>query len=83
MVHPVGASWFGSGQSGVLPMMKSLALLTLLIACGGLGACASDRVGAGSGYVGRFDNDENRRPILVDTARSSPSQNLIYGDGEH
>ena len=64
-------------------MMKSLTILTLLIAYGGLTACASDRGGAGAGYVGRFDNDENRRPILVDTGRSSPSQSLIYGDGEH
>ena len=65
-------------------MLKSLTILSLLIAYGGLTACASDRGGAGAGYVGRFDNDENRRPMLVDTTgRSSLPQNVIYGDGEH
>jgi hypothetical protein len=40
---------------------------------------------AGSGYyVGRFDNDENRPPMLVDNSgRSPPLQTVIYGDGEH
>ena len=65
-------------------MMKSLTILTLLIAYGGLTACASDRGGAGAGYVGRFDNDENRRPMLIDNpGQSSPPQSIIYGDGEH
>jgi hypothetical protein len=61
-------------------MTKAFAVPMLLIAALGLAACAaSDR----AGYVGRLDNDENRRPMLVDdTGRSAP-QTLIYGDGEH
>ena len=64
-------------------MTKTFAILALLIASGGLVACAaSDR--GGGGYVDRFDNDENRHPMLSDnTGRNVPAQNLMYGDGEH
>jgi hypothetical protein len=75
-------------------MTKMMATLTMLLAAEGLAACAnSDRYGTGSGYysysdtsgyVGRFDNDENRRPMFVDeTSRNRRPQALIYGDGEH
>jgi hypothetical protein len=66
-------------------MVKTFAILMLLIALGGLVACAaSDRSGTAAGYVGRFDNDENRRPMLIDnTGQSSTSQSITYGDGEH
>jgi hypothetical protein len=65
-------------------MTKAYAVLMLLIAAGALAACVgSDRVGTGTVYVGRFDNDENRSPNLVDNAGRSAPQNLIYGDGEH
>jgi hypothetical protein len=66
-------------------MTKTFAILTLLIASGGLVACAAaDRGGGGAGYLGRFDNDENRHPMLIDnTNRNVPAQNLTYGDGEH
>jgi hypothetical protein len=56
----------------------------LLVAAGGLAACAaSDTRGTGTVYVGRFDNDENRRPMLVDNTGRSAPQNPMYGDGEH
>jgi hypothetical protein len=65
-------------------MAKAYAVLMLLVAATGLAACAaSDTGGTGTVYVGRFDNDENRRPILVDNAGRSAPQSLIYGDGEH
>jgi hypothetical protein len=75
-------------------MTKTFAILTLLLTAGGLAACSSsgeNGAGAGSyscglscGYVGRFDNDENRLPMLVDNiGRNPPPQILIYGDGEH
>jgi hypothetical protein len=66
-------------------MTKASAIVLLPIIVGGLAACTgSDRNGSSGEYVGRFDNDENRRPMLVDTtgSKSSP-QVLIYGDGEH
>ena len=57
----------------------------LLIAAGDLAACAGPRGnGSGTQYVGRFDNDENRLPMLVPGVSSTASpQTLIYGDGEH
>jgi hypothetical protein len=66
-------------------MAKTFTILMLLVAFGGLAACvASDSGGTGAGYVGRFDNDENRRPMLIDNAgQGSAPQNIIYGDGEH
>jgi hypothetical protein len=65
-------------------MTKAFPFLMLLIAAGGSTACApSDRNGTGAVYVGRFDNDENRHPTLIDNIARSAPQNLIYGDGEH
>jgi hypothetical protein len=67
-------------------MTKTFAILMLLFAAASLAACVSSGVNrAGSGYyVGRFDNDENRPPMLVDNSgRSPPLQTVIYGDGEH
>ena len=66
-------------------MTKRLAIVMLLIVAGNLAACAgSDRNGTGVEYVGRFDNDENRQPMLVGTVGPYPSpQVLVYGDGEH
>jgi hypothetical protein len=66
-------------------MAKTFTILMLLVSFGGLSACAaSDRGGTGAGYVGRFDSDENRRPMLIDNAgHSSPPQSIVYGDGEH
>jgi hypothetical protein len=68
-------------------MTKTLAILVLFFAAASLGACVSSGVnGAHSGYyVGRFDNDENRPPMLVDNSGRSPAplQNVVYGDGEH
>ncbi len=75
-------------------MTKPSAILTLLLAAGGLAACAgAGETGAGAGaymctlscgYAGRFDNDENRRPMLVDSGARMPApQTLTYGDGEH
>jgi hypothetical protein len=77
------------GQGRVLLMTRTFAILGLLIVSGGLAACAApDRTGGA--YVGRFDNDENRRPMLINntglidnTGRNLPAQNLTYGDGEH
>jgi len=72
----------------VLTLAKTFRFL-MLIAFGGLAACAaSDSGGTGAGYVGRFGNDENRRPMLIDNAgQSSPPHSMIYsmiyGDGEH
>jgi hypothetical protein len=66
-------------------MTKAFAVVMLPVIVGSLAACAgSDRNGSGGTYVGRFDNDENRRPMLVDTTSpKSSSQVLVYGDGEH
>jgi len=65
-------------------MAKTFTIL-MLVAFAGLAACAgSDSGGTGAGYVGRFDNDENRRPMLIDNAgQSSSPHSIIYGDGEH
>ncbi len=73
-------------------MTKPSAILTLLLAAGGLAACAgAGETGTGAymctlscGYAGRFDNDENRRPMLVDNGARMPApQTLTYGGGEH
>ena len=63
-------------------MTKTFAILMLLFAAGGLVACAGsggNRAGTGH-YVGLFDNDENRAPML---GSKPPPQSLTYGDGEH
>ena len=81
-----------SPSRGVAPTLesgvshgKNFPILMLLVAFAGLAACAaSDSGGTGAGYVGRFDNDENRRPMLIDNAgQSSSPHSIIYGDGEH
>jgi hypothetical protein len=66
-------------------MTKAFAIVMLPIVVAGLAACAAtDRLGYRTEYVGRFDNDENRRPMLIDsTSPDSSPQALIYGDGEH
>jgi len=64
---------------------KAFVIVMLPIVVAGLAACAgTGRNGYGTEYVGRFDNDENRRPMLVDNTRPNSSpQALVYGDGEH
>jgi hypothetical protein len=66
-------------------MTKAFAIVMLPIVVAGLAACAGiDRNGYSTEYVGRFDNDENRRPMLIDnTNPNSSPQTLVYGDGEH
>jgi hypothetical protein len=66
-------------------MIRAFATVVLRIVPGCLAACAgSDRKGSGVEYLGRFDSDENRRPIHVDNIGPNPSpQVLVYGDGEH
>ena len=66
-------------------MTKVLPIVALAIVAAGLAACAgSDRSASGPEYVGRFDNDGNRPPMLVNNSNpTSGSQVLIYGDGEH
>jgi hypothetical protein len=63
-------------------MTKIFAILMLLFATGSLAACASSGGnGADAGhYVGLFDNDENRPPML---GWKPPPQSLVYGDGQH
>jgi hypothetical protein len=66
-------------------MTKAFVIVVLTVVVASLGACAgSDRNGSGTVYLGRFDNDENRRPMLVDnTSHNFLPQALVYGDGEH
>jgi hypothetical protein len=66
-------------------MTRVLIAMVLLIIVGNLAACTgSQRNGSGPQYVGRFDNDENRLPMLVPGVSPTASpQTVIYGDGEH
>lgn len=66
-------------------MTKAFAIVMLPIVVAGLAACAgTDRNGYGTEYVGGFDNDEDRRPMLIDnTSPNSSLQALVYGNGEH
>ena len=78
-------------------MRKIPATLGLMLAAASLAACAhSGSNGAGPGddgfgptgwtpgYIGRFDTDENRRPVSVDgIALVRQPQSLTYGDGDH
>jgi hypothetical protein len=76
---------FSTQKSLEVAMTKAFVIVMLPIVAAGLTACAAtDRNGSGTEYVGRFDNDENRRPMLVDNTRPNSSpQALVYGDGEH
>ena len=69
----------------VVPMTRVFITVMLLIVVGDLAACTgSDGNRSGPQYVGRFDNDENRLPMLVPGVSSTSSmQTLVYGDGEH
>jgi hypothetical protein len=69
----------------VAMMTKAFVIVMVPIVVAGLAACAgTGRNGYGTEYVGRFDNDENRRPMLVyNTNPNSSPQALVYGDGEH
>jgi hypothetical protein len=66
-------------------MTRVFIAVVLLIVVGDLAACTgSEGNRSGPQYVGRFDNDENRLPMLVPGASPTASpQTLIYGDGEH
>jgi hypothetical protein len=66
-------------------MTKMFIIMMMPIVVASLAACAgSARNESGTAYVGRFDNDDNRRPMLVDnTNHNSSQQVLVYGDGEH
>jgi hypothetical protein len=66
-------------------MTKTFVIVMLPVFVAGLAACArTDRNGYGTEYVGRFDDDENRQPMLIDKTNPNPSpQTLVYGDGEH
>jgi hypothetical protein len=66
-------------------MTRVFIAVMLLIVVADLVACAgSQSNGFGPQYVGRFDNDENRLPMMVPGVNPTASpQTLIYGDGEH
>jgi hypothetical protein len=66
-------------------MSRLFATVMLQIVVGDLAACAGpQRNASGTQYVGRFDNDENRLPMLVPGVSPTASpQTLVYGDGEH
>jgi hypothetical protein len=65
-------------------MTKTIAVLVLLTATLDLTACTSaDKNATGTTYVGRFDNDENRLPMLLNNQSGAAPPSIIYGDGEH
>jgi hypothetical protein len=65
-------------------MMKTIAVMVLLAATLDLTACTSaDKNATGATYVGRFDNDENRLPMLLNNQSNAAPPGIVYGDGEH